>query len=270
MRTKVAAPLAGDTPHFDFEREAIAYGHRWVAGVDEVGRGPLAGPVGVAAVILDPDDLPVGLDDFKVLPAAERESLCEIIFAKASASRSCSPASRKSTLWTSAARRCARWRALSPRSACVRTWRWWRARCARWAHLPGPSDHRRRRSLDVDRRRLDRRQDDPRRPDAQPRARLSEYGFAEHVGYATAGHRRALMLPAPAPITGVLPARRRSRMMGFVTPKGARPFWARKSISEPVSWPSIRVCSRCDSLLFLAGPVQSSPDLKKGRVSWKY
>ena len=63
------------TPHFDFEREAFANGHRWVAGVDEVGRGPLAGPVGVAAVILDPDDLPEGLDDSKVLPAPARESL---------------------------------------------------------------------------------------------------------------------------------------------------------------------------------------------------
>jgi ribonuclease HII len=75
-------PLA-ITPHFDFEREAFANGHRWVAGVDEVGRGPLAGPVGVAAVILDPDDLPEGLNDSKVLPAPARESLCEIIFAKA-------------------------------------------------------------------------------------------------------------------------------------------------------------------------------------------
>ena len=55
------------TPHFDFEREAFASGHRWVAGVDEVGRGPLAGPVGVAAVILDPHDLPEGLNDLKAL-----------------------------------------------------------------------------------------------------------------------------------------------------------------------------------------------------------
>ena len=76
-------PPAATAPHFDFEREAFACGHRWVAGVDEVGRGPLAGPVGVAAVILDPDDLPEGLDDSKVLPAATRESLCEIILAKA-------------------------------------------------------------------------------------------------------------------------------------------------------------------------------------------
>ena len=76
-----AAP-GGTTPHFHFEREAFACGHRWVAGVDEVGRGPLAGPVGVAAVILDPDDLPSGLDDSKVLPEAMREH-----FAKSSSPR---------------------------------------------------------------------------------------------------------------------------------------------------------------------------------------
>ena len=85
MKKEFAAPPlpAAATPHFDFEREAFACGHRWVAGVDEVGRGPLAGPVGVAAVILDPDDLPFGVDDSKALPEAEREHLCEIIFAKA-------------------------------------------------------------------------------------------------------------------------------------------------------------------------------------------
>ena len=70
-------------PHFDFEREAMARGCRWVAGVDEVGRGPLAGPVGVAAVILDPDDLPEGLDDSKALSEAKRDELRPLIFAKA-------------------------------------------------------------------------------------------------------------------------------------------------------------------------------------------
>jgi len=70
-------------PHFEFEREAIVRGCRWVAGVDEVGRGPLAGPVGVAAVILDPDDLPEGLDDSKALSETTREALRPIIFAKA-------------------------------------------------------------------------------------------------------------------------------------------------------------------------------------------
>ena len=70
-------------PHFDFEREALAGGRRWVAGVDEVGRGPLAGPVGVAAVILDPDDLPEGLDDSKALTEAKREALRPVILARA-------------------------------------------------------------------------------------------------------------------------------------------------------------------------------------------
>src|SRR6516225_12301411 len=66
-------------PHFDFERTAMAGGFRWVAGVDEVGRGPLAGPVGVAAVILDPEDLPEGLNDSKALPQGKREALKAVI-----------------------------------------------------------------------------------------------------------------------------------------------------------------------------------------------
>jgi ribonuclease HII len=67
------------------ERARLALGARWIAGVDEVGRGPLAGPVGVAAVILDPDELPEGLDDSKALTAARREALSLVILAKARA-----------------------------------------------------------------------------------------------------------------------------------------------------------------------------------------
>jgi ribonuclease HII len=70
-------------PDYVHERERLALGARWVAGVDEVGRGPLAGPVGVAAVILDPEDLPEGLDDSKALTAARRELLNGIILSKA-------------------------------------------------------------------------------------------------------------------------------------------------------------------------------------------
>jgi ribonuclease HII len=55
-------------------------GHAHVAGVDEVGRGPLAGPVAVAAVILDPDNIPSGIDDSKALTAARREALAAAIF----------------------------------------------------------------------------------------------------------------------------------------------------------------------------------------------
>ena len=46
-----------------------------VCGVDEAGRGPWAGPVSAAAVILNPDDLPDGVDDSKALTAARREAL---------------------------------------------------------------------------------------------------------------------------------------------------------------------------------------------------
>ena len=54
-----------------------------VAGVDEAGRGPLAGPVVAAAVVLDPDRIPEGLDDSKLIPPARREELFEAIVATA-------------------------------------------------------------------------------------------------------------------------------------------------------------------------------------------
>ncbi|EPX84871.1 RNase HII [Rubellimicrobium thermophilum DSM 16684] len=65
----------------DFEREAAlwARGLRRVAGVDEAGRGPLAGPVVAAAVILDPARLPEGIDDSKRLPEARRDRLAAAI-----------------------------------------------------------------------------------------------------------------------------------------------------------------------------------------------
>ena len=58
-----------------FELDARALGARFIAGVDEVGRGALAGPVVAAAVILDFNCIPVGLDDSKKLSAATREKL---------------------------------------------------------------------------------------------------------------------------------------------------------------------------------------------------
>lgn len=64
---------------FSFEAAAIGRGARHVAGVDEVGRGPLAGPVTAAAVILDPAAIPEGLADSKTLSAARRSTLAEAI-----------------------------------------------------------------------------------------------------------------------------------------------------------------------------------------------
>lgn len=54
-----------------------------VAGIDEVGRGPLAGPVVTACVVLPPDALIPGVDDSKKLPPAKREALSELILARA-------------------------------------------------------------------------------------------------------------------------------------------------------------------------------------------
>ena len=58
-----------------FESEAWSVGARFVAGVDEVGRGALAGPVVAAAVILDPANIPTGLDDSKKLSKSVRVRL---------------------------------------------------------------------------------------------------------------------------------------------------------------------------------------------------
>lgn len=61
-----------------FEDEARAGGFQFVAGLDEVGRGALAGPVVAAAVVLDPRaSLPAGLNDSKKLSARQRERIAE-------------------------------------------------------------------------------------------------------------------------------------------------------------------------------------------------
>jgi ribonuclease HII len=187
-------------PHFDFEREAMAQGCRWVAGVDEVGRGPLAGPVGVAAVVLDPDDLPQGLDDSKALSEAMRNALRPVIFAKAlSVSIVFASADEIDTY--------------NIRGAALRA----------MARALGAL------SLNPDLALIDGR-DIPDRLVCPARAIVGgdalsmsiaaasiiakttrdalmrnlgrdfpQYGFADHVGYATALHRRALALSGPCP-----------------------------------------------------------------------
>lgn len=66
-----------------YENELHSRGYRYVCGVDEVGRGPLAGPVVCAAVIMSQDDLIDGVDDSKKLIAKKRERLAPIIKQKA-------------------------------------------------------------------------------------------------------------------------------------------------------------------------------------------
>ena len=68
-----------DLPNFEFETKLHKQGYQNVAGVDEVGRGPLAGPVYAAAVILGPGKIPTGLNDSKKLSAKNRNSVLESI-----------------------------------------------------------------------------------------------------------------------------------------------------------------------------------------------
>ena len=62
-------------PDFSFETGATDQGYTAIAGVDEVGRGPLCGPVTAAAVILDPDHIADGLRDSKKLTDRKRHFL---------------------------------------------------------------------------------------------------------------------------------------------------------------------------------------------------
>jgi ribonuclease HII len=70
-------------PADEFEQEARRRGYRRIAGIDEAGRGPLAGPVVAAAVILPVHVRLTGVDDSKQLSEAERERLYHVILDKA-------------------------------------------------------------------------------------------------------------------------------------------------------------------------------------------
>lgn len=70
-------------PSFELEAAELALGHGPIAGVDEAGRGPWAGPVVAAAVILDPSSIPQGLDDSKALTPQARDLLYDRIVASA-------------------------------------------------------------------------------------------------------------------------------------------------------------------------------------------
>lgn len=62
-----------------FEKSYLAQGAKYICGVDEVGRGPLAGPVTVCAVIMDLDKIVDGVDDSKKLSEKKREKLFDPI-----------------------------------------------------------------------------------------------------------------------------------------------------------------------------------------------
>lgn len=81
MLAATDSPTEIDLPTLRFEKRAQRRGASVVAGVDEVGRGPLAGPVVVAAVILNRRKIPDGINDSKALTPLAREALYNEILA---------------------------------------------------------------------------------------------------------------------------------------------------------------------------------------------
>lgn len=70
-------------PDFELEQQAKLDGYSFICGVDEAGRGPLAGPVCAAAVIFAPDTELDGVNDSKKLSEKKREALFDVICQKA-------------------------------------------------------------------------------------------------------------------------------------------------------------------------------------------
>ena len=79
MHSELPFPETAGGPDYTLETRLAEQGCRLVAGADEAGRGPLAGPVVAAAVILDPANIPPGLNDSKKLTAKRREVLFDEI-----------------------------------------------------------------------------------------------------------------------------------------------------------------------------------------------
>ena len=191
----------------ELERWAYAQGFKQIVGLDEAGRGPLAGPVVAAAVAL-PYPCPLdGIDDSKALNSTKREALFEPIqsVAIAWAIASCS-AEEIDTLNILQASLTAMARAFDEASAQLpsRTELLVVTDGNKRAPLPPDIDQRPlvkgdQRSLNiaaasilakVHRDRLMQRYD----------AKWPQYGFAKHKGYPTAAHQEALMMHGPCPI----------------------------------------------------------------------
>lgn len=171
--------------------------HSLVAGIDEAGRGPLAGPVSASAVILDPANPIDGLDDSKALSESRREQLAEQIEKQAlSWSVSFVESSEIDQLNILHATMAAMRRAVlaldqAPQLALVDGNRLPQLDCVAYAIIKGDARvacisaasilakvYRDRRMRELDQR-------------------FPEYGFAQHKGYPTPAHKKALTVHGP-------------------------------------------------------------------------
>ena len=187
--------LAG--PDFSFERAEMDRGLSCIAGVDEAGRGPLAGPVVVAAVVLDPDHLPSAVRDSKKLNAKQRDAAFAEVMAKARAvSVATAPPSEidsinilRATL--AAMRRAVLALALQPDFVLIDGRDVPMVPCPGRAVIGGDD-----KSLSIAAASIIAKVTRDRmmvRLDSQ----FPAYGFAKHMGYGTAAHRAAIMAYGP-------------------------------------------------------------------------
>jgi ribonuclease HII len=184
-------------PDFSRELAFIAQGLT-VCGMDEAGRGPWAGPVVAAAVILDPDSIPAGLNDSKKLSEAKREMLFPLITATAQVGIGEASAAEIDALNILGATHLAMQRALHglavrPDLALIDGNRAppLSIPCQTLVRGDGKSLSIAAASIvaKVTRDRIMRQQD----------ARHPGYGFSSHKGYGTATHASALALLGPCP-----------------------------------------------------------------------
>jgi ribonuclease HII len=187
-----------DTPDFSFEQAARANGFGQICGIDEAGRGPWAGPVVAAAVILDHAHIPNGLDDSKRLSEARREALFDPILQSARVGIGIADVEQidrdnilAATLW--AMGEAVRSLTIAPTLALVDGNRAPMLSCkvqtivcgdARCLSIAAASI-----VAKVTRDRLMARLD----------CDFPIYGFARHKGYGTAAHREALLRHGPCP-----------------------------------------------------------------------
>jgi len=188
-------------PDFQHERPHWTAGRRHVAGVDEAGRGCLAGPVVAAAVVLPPDVCLTGLDDSKKLSPAQRDRLYDEVHAQALAVSVgvCSPEEidRLNILWASmeAMRRAVAALAVAPAVALIDGDRVPPGLlCPAEPLVKGDS-----RSLSVAAASVIAKVTRDRLM-AELDAAWPHYGLAAHKGYPTAAHYAALNAHGPSPL----------------------------------------------------------------------
>jgi ribonuclease HII len=186
------------SPDFSFELAAKVRGFSIVCGIDEAGRGPWAGPVVAAAVVLDANNIPSGLNDSKKLTAAKRGILFADIMASAQVGIGIGDEGRidrenilATTLWTMA--QAVDQFKIKPDFALVDGNRAPTLSCGVQTIVEGDA-----RSLSIAAASIIAKVTRDRLMVEMDRA-FPAYGFARHKGYGTAAHHAALMAHGPCP-----------------------------------------------------------------------